>query len=184
MSSSKIRQIKKGLAAGAQIVEAQEIGEVRQFYDLLHDLYKSKIKKPLPGWSFFKSFHDLSLKEYIGKYILVKRMGKVIGGIMCPLTKDRSLYEWYVAGDDRGNKEFYPSVLATWGAIEYAARNNFLAFDFMGAGKPDGDYGVREFKAKFGGRLVDFGRFEKVHKSNLYRIAKIGFWFWQKLKRK
>lgn len=31
----------------------------------------------------------------------------------------------------------------------------------MGAGVPnDGGYGVRDFKAKFGGELVEYGRFK------------------------
>ena len=35
---------------------------------------------------------------------------------------------------------------------------------FGGAGKPDKPYGVRDYKLKFGGQLVNWGRFEKVHK--------------------
>ncbi|MDD4108442.1 MAG: peptidoglycan bridge formation glycyltransferase FemA/FemB family protein, partial [Prolixibacteraceae bacterium] len=66
----------------------------------------------------------------------------------------------------------YPSVLATWKAIEYAAENRFEYFDFMGAGKPDEPYGVREFKTKFGGKVLEQGRFLHLCKPFLYRFSK------------
>ena len=45
----------------------------------------------------------------------------------------------------------------------------------MGAGAPgDGGYGVREFKAKFGGELVEYGRFKYICNKPLYAIGKLG----------
>jgi len=42
----------------------------------------------------------------------------------------------------------------------------------MGAGKPDEGYGVRDFKAKFGGELVEHGRFIHINQPVLYTIGK------------
>jgi lipid II:glycine glycyltransferase (peptidoglycan interpeptide bridge formation enzyme) len=39
----------------------------------------------------------------------------------------------------------------------------------MGAGKPNGEYGVREFKRGFGSNLVNYGRFVKLHKPLIHR---------------
>jgi lipid II:glycine glycyltransferase (peptidoglycan interpeptide bridge formation enzyme) len=75
---------------------------------------------------------------------------------------------------DRELEEIYPSVLATWAPIEYAANNGLKYFDFMGAGKPHQDYGVREFKSKFGGDLVNYGRYLRVNQKLYYQIGKIG----------
>ena len=36
-------------------------------------------------------------------------------------------------------------------------------FDFGGAGKPVVHYGVRDYKMKFGGKLVNYGRLTLVH---------------------
>jgi lipid II:glycine glycyltransferase (peptidoglycan interpeptide bridge formation enzyme) len=72
-------------------------------------------------------------------------------------------------------KNVYPSVLATYAPIEYAANNGLQYFDFMGAGKPNQDYGVREFKSKFGGTEVEFGRFIRINKPILYQFGKLGF---------
>ena len=44
----------------------------------------------------------------------------------------------------------------------------------MGAGTPDSDYGVREFKSKFGGELVEYGRYVKINKPLLFSIGKFG----------
>ncbi len=69
-------------------------------------------------------------------------------------------------------KNIFPSTLATWAAIEYAAANDFKYFDMMGAGKPDEGYGVRDFKAKFGGELVEHGRILRVNHKLKYSIGK------------
>lgn len=44
----------------------------------------------------------------------------------------------------------------------------------MGAGKPDEGYGVRDFKKKFGGMLVEDGRYLAVLNPVLYNVGKIG----------
>jgi lipid II:glycine glycyltransferase (peptidoglycan interpeptide bridge formation enzyme) len=52
----------------------------------------------------------------------------------------------------------------------------------MGAGKPDEAYGVRDFKAKFGGKLVEHGRFLFVCKPLLYKIGILGVKILKKIK--
>ena len=42
----------------------------------------------------------------------------------------------------------------------------------MGAGKPNQAYGVRDFKSKFGGDLVEHGRFLFVSKPLIYNFSK------------
>lgn len=174
MSESKLRQIKKSIKAGASIIEATSTVQVNEFYQLLKNLYTGKVKKPLPDKSFFIEFYNQCCKVNTGKYLLIKFEDKIIGGIMCAITPGKAIYEWYIAGDDIRHKQLYPSILATYAAIDYALQNNLNHFDFMGAGKPDHDYGVREFKSKFGGELMNFGRFEKVHNKTLMTIGKLG----------
>jgi len=62
--------------------------------------------------------------------------------------------------------------MANWAVIAYAAENGFSRFDMMGAGKPDKNYGVREFKAEFGGDLVEYGRFLYICKNFLYQSGR------------
>ena len=170
MSESRRRQIKKAIKSGVEIIEAQSQNDVIAYYEILKDLYINKVKTPLFPVEFFLSFFDNSF----GKYLLVKYEGKIIGGIMCPILKARTIYEWFVCGLDEQYKNQYPSVMATYAAIEYANSNNISCFDFMGAGKPDEAYGVRDFKARFGGEMVEHGRYLCVRKPLLYNIGKLG----------
>jgi len=179
ISSTKRRQIRNSLKNGAEIIIAKSEDEIFQFYNILKILYKKKVKKPLPCKEYFINFFK---NQNLGKYLLIKYKDKIIGGIMCPILNNRVIYEAYVAGEDRKYKKIYPSILATYAAMDYAVKNKIKRFDFMGAGKPDQDYGVREFKSKFGGKLVDFGRFERINNKFLYFIGKTGLKIWQKLK--
>jgi lipid II:glycine glycyltransferase (peptidoglycan interpeptide bridge formation enzyme) len=175
MSSSKLRQVKKSLKGGAEIIDPENIEQVQDFYQILYSLYKYKVNKPLPDWSFFKDFYEQSKKGKLGIIKLIKYKDEIVGGILSPLLKEKVIYEWYICGLDREHKNVYPSVLATWAAIDYAINNNLQVFDFMGVGVPNRDYGVREFKAKFGGEMVSFGRFGRINNRVLYAITEVGF---------
>ncbi|MGQ9644753.1 MAG: lipid II:glycine glycyltransferase FemX [Ignavibacterium sp.] len=170
LNVNRRRQINKSIKSGAIIIEPENLQQIKQFYSLLKDLYKTKVKKPFPSFDLFKKFYEL--KEN-GKYLFVAYNGKIIGGIMCPVFKD-TIYEWYVCGLDSEFREQSPSVMATWAAIEYAANNGLKYFDFMGAGKPNENYGVREFKSKFGGKEVRFGRYLRINNKLLYNAGKLG----------
>jgi len=177
MSSSKWRQIKKSLSEGAQIIIPDTIDQVKSFYEILLNLYRNKVKKPLPPWEFFETFYTM---QDLGKYFLIEYQGKIIGGIMCPIYKDR-IYEMYIGGLDKEYTQVYPSVLATWAPIQYGLQHGLSYFDFMGAGKPDDDYGVRQFKEKFGGEQVNYGRYLHINNFLMYHLGKIGLTIRQKI---
>jgi len=175
MSEGRRRQIRKALNKGSTIIEPTSIEQIREFYNILFELYRNKIRKPLPDLSFFENFFNESKEGRLGIIRLVEFNNKVIGGILAPVFEDKCIYEWYVCGLDREYKDQHPSVLATWAGIEYAIENNISYFDFMGVGLPDKDYGVREFKARFGGELVNYGRLTRINNKFLYGIAELGY---------
>jgi len=170
MKSNRRRQIRKGLACGAHIVEAQSDRDIMDFYAILSDLYAHKVKTPLPSAGFFLSL----CHSHHAKFLLIKYQDRIIGGIVCPILEEQTLYEWYICGLDKQYRQQYPSVLATYAAIEYAATHGISSFDFMGAGTPDTPYGVRTFKSRFGGTEVENGRFLYICKPWLYRIGERG----------
>ena len=170
MSEQRRRQVKKAIKNGAEICEAQSEQDIRDWYQILCQLYREKVRTPLFSEDFFLEFY----RKGVGKYLLVKYDGKVIGGMMCPVLEGKAIYEWYVCGLDELYRELSPSVVATHAAIEYAKQNNIPLFDFMGAGAPDIPYGVRDFKMEFGGKLVEHGRFLCIRKPLLYWIGKMG----------
>ena len=168
LSESKRRQIKAARKQGVRWEETTRKEDISAYYSILERLYKSKIKRPL----FPVMFVEKLLQQPFGKLLVVKKENKVIGGMVCVVFSDDVLYELYVCGDENVDKKNYPSVMATWAGIEYALQNKIKQFDFMGAGKPNQSYGVREFKSRFGGGLVEYGRFLYVCKPFLYHAGK------------
>ena len=171
ISKSKIRQAKTSLASGVELVAATSEEEIRQLYLILEDIYKHKAKKPLPHKSFFLAFFRATQQGKLGTVLLAKYKGNVIGGMICPITAGKTLNEWYICGLDKMDSKIHPSVLLTYGAIEYAINNGIPQFDFMGIGSPGKPYGVREFKTRFGGSTVNYGRYMRISNPYLYRVA-------------
>ena len=65
--------------------------------------------------------------------------------------------------------------------MRWGAENGCHTFDFGGAGKPNKEYGVREFKRQFGGALVNYGRCKKIHSPLKVKIAEKGFEVYRKM---
>lgn len=57
---------------------------------------------------------------------------------------------------------------------EMGVGNGYRLYDF-GTGRPDVEYGVRDFKAKFGGELVCYGRNTCVHAPRLLWLSERGY---------
>lgn len=164
------KYIRLSFRDGASIEEHPTIEQVRAYYDILVDLYKTKVKMPLQPWSFFEKLYHLDSC----KYLLVMYEGQVVGGSICMTLPRRGVYEWYACGKDGVYKNIHPSSVTKYAGMKYAADNGYAVFDMMGAGKPNEEYGVRDFKAEFGGELVEYGRFLAVTKPLLYRIGIMG----------
>ncbi len=179
LSSNRRRQIKTSLAAGAVITEPESEEDVLAMYRILEKLYREKVKKPLPGPDLFVNMW----KSPSTKVFLVKYEGQVVGGSIGPVYRNKVLYQWYVCGENGVINGVHPSVLASWAPIEYGAKNGFDHFDFMGAGRPEEDYGVREFKARFGGEEVCYGRYEMVLSPALYQVGKLGLKMYQTIRK-
>lgn len=170
LGKSRKRDIRTSLRDGATAQEAESLEEVRELYTILERLYSTKVKTPLFPLEFFEKLFSAQW----GKIFVVKYDGRVAGGTVCACGDD-TVYEWFACGEDGISKSVFPSTLATYTGIKYAAENGYGCFDMMGAGAPgDGGYGVRDFKAKFGGELVEYGRFKCVLNPFLYRIGTIG----------
>ena len=155
LGKNRKRDIKTSIRDGATIIENPTIEQIRVYYALLKQLYTTKIKTPLFSWDFFANLHA----HPNGRFILVELNGEIIGGTVCVELPERCLYEWFVCGRDGEWKSIFPSSLATYAGIRYAAEHGCSRFDMMGAGKPDEAYGVRDFKARFGGEQVEHGRY-------------------------
>ena len=178
LGKSRKRDIRTTIREGVTIVEHPTKEQVVEYYGILKKLYETKVKTPLFPLSFFIELN----KHKDGRLLLTEYNGHIIGGTVCVALEGKCLYEWFACGDDGVYPHVFPSCYATYAGIRYAAEHGMPRFDMMGAGTPDEAYGVRDFKARFGGKEVEHGRFLHITKSLLYRIGVSGVKLLKKLK--
>ncbi|MBA7530004.1 hypothetical protein ES705_22206 [subsurface metagenome] len=153
--------------------------ELHHAFDLIKETYKG-VRLPLPDESLFKSsFEIFSEKDYI-KVFIAKIQGETIATRIV-LCFNYLIYDWY-AGSSYKYREKYPNDYLPWKVIEWVANNGYKYFDFGGAGKPNVPYGVRDYKMKFGGELVEYGRYKKIHKKLLMKIGELGLTIYKLIK--
>lgn len=186
LGKSRKRDIRTTVREGVTIVDLSNVRVselerermVREYYLILKNLYETKVKTPLFPESFFQTL----AKHPDARFLLTELNGKIVGGTVCVAQAGKCLYEWFACGEDGVYPHVFPSCYATYAGIRYAAEHNMPRFDMMGAGSPDAAYGVRDFKAKFGGREVEHGRFLCITKPLLYKIGILGVKILKKLK--
>lgn len=172
LDRNRKRNIKKALDNGVAIDENPSEDDLRQLYSMLEELYTTKVKTPLFPFEFFEKLRKIPSSRF---FVAKNTEGQLLGGLVCVALEQQAVYAWLACGDDYNYKSLSPSVMVNYAGVCYAAREGMSKFDFMGAGKPDdGGYGVRDFKLKFGGELVEFGRYVCVCNKLLFLIGKLG----------
>ena len=142
-------------------IQVREVGAdiaIGQLYPLLAQSYAHS-GVPLVDRSHF----DASVRELYpsGKLkFFAAYDGETPVAMDALLTFKQRVYLWY-GGLTRAT-EGSPCSLLRWHELCWARENGYDVYDSGGAGWPDVPYGVREFKRKFGGELVQFGRYRKV----------------------
>ena len=152
--------------------DSRKEAEIKEWYKVLSELYRTKVKTPLWPIEFFLEAY----RQGIAKFLLVKHSERIIGGSMV-VCDAHTIYEWFECGLNAEYKDQYPSVMATYAGIQLAHQSGCKRYDMMGAGEPGVPYGVRDFKAEFGGKLVEHGRFLCVCNPSLYRLGAWGVKF-------
>lgn len=155
-----------------EICEIQAVEQVQTFYRVLKKTYTNG-RIPLADFSLFESaFNNLHPKGMV-KFLLGRVGEQEVAASVVLLYKD-TIYGWY-RGFDRAFASYLPNDLMVWDMLKWGAENHFHTFDFGGAGRPDEEYGPRQFKAKFGGKQVNYGRNICVNSSTLLGISKWGY---------
>ena len=179
LDRNRRRNIKKAVENGLVIDEKPTEKEQEAFYAMLDELFRTKVKSPLYPYEFFAKLRALPSSRF---FMAKDAEGELLGGLVCVALEGRAVYAWAACGDDQNHRALSPSVMANYAGICHAADHGFPRFDFMGAGKPDdGGYGVRDFKLKFGGELVEQGRFVHVCQPILFSLGKLGIKIMKKL---
>lgn len=166
------KNIKKAYKNGVTVEEINNRDQIDTYYDFLKEVYH-KAKVPLADISFFESIYDVLVPKGMAKFHLAKHENTYIGGRLSLFYKDR-IYADSV-GVPVKYRHLYPNALLNYHVMVYGSENGYSIFDFGGAGKPNKEYGAREFKSQFGGEMVNYGRYKKVHSVLKLKIAEKGY---------
>ncbi len=177
MHKGRRKNIRRAERKALLFREALCESEESEAIELIKMNYK-RIKLPIPDTSFFQEAL-IQLKKNNNVKVFVLAYNEKIIACRFVLCYSSMIYDWYAAADNN-YLDYYPNDFLVWKILEWGSQNGYKEFDFGGAGKADKAYGVREYKLKFGGELVEFGRFENVHKKLLMIIGKIGLYFYKK----
>lgn len=176
--SKRRNEVRRASKEGTYFSVEHSVNSLKNCYFILQEVYK-RAKLPIPDYNFFYNLYCMNSNSKLILFCAYYE-GELIGCMLALAFKDK-IYDFY-AGSMKKFYNKYPNDLIPWEAFMWGKKNDYTVFDFGGAGKPDVPYGVRDYKKKFGGEFVNYGRFEKVHKPILFKIAKAGFTIWQKVK--
>lgn len=172
------KNIKKSQKKGVIIKEITSKSQIKIFYGFLEDVYQNA-KMPLVDVTHFEAIFDILVPKGMAKFHLAEHEGVYIGGRVSLIHRD--MIHAYFAGVPKRYKRLYPNSLLNWEIMRWGVENGYHTFDFGGAGKPNKDYGVRDFKQQFGGMLVNYGRYKKIHSPIKLKMAKKGFEIYRRI---
>lgn len=176
--SKRRNEIRRATKEGTFFRKAENISDFKSAYNILLEVYE-RVKVPIPPFAILNNIYTELSKENMIQCFLAINDDKIIG-TMIAFTYNNIIFDWY-AGAKKEFYKKYPNDLIPWEVFKWGKANGFNQFDFGGAGKPNQHYGVRDYKLKFGGKLVNFGRYEIVHKKHLFKIGKIGYYLFKKI---
>jgi lipid II:glycine glycyltransferase (peptidoglycan interpeptide bridge formation enzyme) len=149
--------------------EEDENFELSVFYNLLKSSYR-RISLPFPAYSFFVGLNKCFSRSDVRYFTLSKDNVVIIA--LCALVYNHCIYAFYIGitGDELIlNKR--PVDLFYWELILFSSEHDIYLFDWLGAGNPEKDSGVRKFKLEYGGELLELGRFLKIHKPVIMKFS-------------
>jgi lipid II:glycine glycyltransferase (peptidoglycan interpeptide bridge formation enzyme) len=177
--SKRRNEVRRATKEGAYFsIEHTEVS-LKKCYEILQEVY-NRAKLPIPDYHFFYNLYQMGSNPKLLIFCAYYE-GEIIGCMLALSFKDK-IYDFYAGSMVKYYKK-YPNDLIPWEVFKWGKENGYKVFDFGGAGKPGVPYGVRDYKKKFGGKFVNFGRFEKLHRPILFKIGKAGFKVWKKMKK-
>lgn len=163
-------QIRKAIRLGLTLKLIKGQKELHQSYSILRSLY-NKIKLPLFPYQIFENALKYGSERGYTKFFGAYFEDKLIGTMYTLCFKNR-IYDFF-AGSNSQYLHLFPNSFLPWKIFLWGKENGLTIFDWGGAGKPEVYYGVRDYKEKFGGEYVNFGRYTKINKPIIYDFSKM-----------
>lgn len=178
MGARTRKKIRHALRQGrVAIEEASQPEQAALCYELLQKTYATA-HVPLADRSLFEAAFKVLYPRGMVKFLLARVDDQYAAGSVELIYKN-VIYGWY-GGMDRAYSDQIPNELLLWHIFRWGAEHGYRVYDFGGAGRPDEKYGVREFKAKFGGELVCYGRNTWVYSPILFRTSEWAYTIYRK----
>jgi serine/alanine adding enzyme len=137
--------------------------EAPESVDLLYDFLRRTYGRagvPLADCSLFEAAYKILKPRNMIEFVAVYHGDKPVAADSM-LLFNKQVFAWY-GGSDR-MPGVSPAAYLQWREIVWSCEQGYERYDFGGAGWPNIPYGVRDFKASFGGELVCYGRYRKVY---------------------
>jgi serine/alanine adding enzyme len=159
MSKHRRKGIRAAEKADLDLVHVSTTAELSSLYQLLADAHR-RLLIPFQGRPLFEAVFREFVSRGSGLMLMAKARERLLAGRVL-LLHGGIAYDWY-AGSTPQAKRLHADEWLTWKAMVAAKNLGAVQFDFGGAGKPDEDYGPREFKRRFGGGETNIGRYTRV----------------------
>lgn len=142
-------QIKKAQDMGVITREAESEEEVHNFYKVLKNFYRMKIRRFLPPEKMYSSLNQSdNARIFITLY-----KNKIIGGCAC-IYSGANAYLWYIATRRKTYSFVYPETITMWNAIQSSYEHHYRHIYFLDVGLPYRSNQFRKFILSFGGKPV------------------------------
>jgi serine/alanine adding enzyme len=160
--------------------ELHNRSQIPAYYDLLLQTHR-RANFPLADVSLFYAIYDILVPKGMAKMLFACVEDQYVAASLEMPYKD-VIYSWY-SGYDSAYSKTYPNDILVWYILEWGAKNGYSYFDFGGAGAPDEPYSPREFKAKYGGKLVNYGLNIRTHAPGRLMMSRMLYPIYQRVLR-
>ena len=163
------RDIRYNIRKGRVVIkEITEPSMLPLFYEIVKKTY-THARIPLADISLFEAGFRVLVPKHMARFMMAYVEG-VPAAAASVLMYKSVIYGWYM-GVDRTFRPYYPTEYIIWELMKWGADQGFKVFDFGGAGNPDEESGVRDFKLKFRGDLEEYGRNTCIHAPFRMKLA-------------
>ncbi len=159
VSQRSLKTIQKNIENGFEVNHNPSKESWSKFHSILKVLYK-KIRRPLPNLETF----EYCLEESpVAHCMTIEKDGEVYAGAVVLVHEEEEAYLWYETVNKAMVDNKNAGLHVCYAALCIGMEHRVKVFNFLGAGPKGMPYGVRDFKLKFGGTLVDEYRFRKYY---------------------
>jgi serine/alanine adding enzyme len=167
MSKHRRKGIRRAENLGLEVVDASSTGDIDTLYGLLTESH-NQARIPLQDRSMFEAMQRILVPNNMAKMMMAFR-GETPIAARVALTFSGVIYDWY-AGSVPEAEEVNANEFLVWRLMTWGHESGYSLLDFGGAGLPEEEYGPREFKRRFGGQLVNLGRYTIIHKPKMLKL--------------